>query len=330
MIVVTGGAGFIGSCLVYRLNQRSHEDILIVDSLDSTEKWKNLVALRYHEYLDFKQFILLLEADYFGDTLTALFHLGACSSTTERNAEYLMENNYRYTLRLALWCEKHPGCRFIYASSAATYGDGNRGYSDDHTLLSDLRPLNMYGYSKHLFDLHALARGWLQRFVGLKYFNVFGPNEYHKGQMRSVIVKAYPKADQEGTIDLFQSYNPQYQDGEQKRDFIYVKDAVEYTLFFYDNPSINGIFNVGTGVASSWNAVAAAMSCALKKKITINYIPMPQELISKYQYYTCACMDKLHQAGCTIGCRSLEASIVEYVRCYLSEMRHIGDERTSP
>ncbi len=318
MIIVTGGAGFIGSALVWRLNQRGEEDILIADHLDASEKWKNLVPLRFRDYLDREECIVRMERGDFGSRIRAVFHLGACSSTTEPDAGYLMENNYRYTLRLATWQEQHPNCRFVYASSAATYGDGERGYKDDEEALCSLRPMNMYGYSKHLFDLYALRKGWLNRIVGLKYFNVFGPNESHKQDMRSVIHKAFPGVRDEGVIRLFQSHRQEYADGDQVRDFIYVKDAVEMTLFFLENRRANGIFNIGTGTPRTWNDVAAAMFQAIGRPSHIEYIPMPDTLKGKYQYYTCAEMERLRAAGCRHVPRSLEDAVGEYVRDYLS------------
>jgi ADP-L-glycero-D-manno-heptose 6-epimerase len=318
MIVVTGGAGFIGSALIWALNGRGEEDILVVDQLRETEKWKNLVGLRFSDYLDKSVFIDRLGRGHFGDDLRAILHMGACSATTEKDAGYLMENNTRYTARIAAWREDHPRCRLIYASSAATYGDGAQGYNDDETQLHGLRPLNMYGYSKHLFDLMALRNGWLKNIVGLKYFNVFGPNEYHKSDMRSVINKAYPQVRDEGVMRLFKSHRPDYADGEQLRDFIYVKDAVAMTLHFLDHPEIGGLFNIGTGRAQSWNDVAAALFKAADQPLNIDYIPMPDELRGKYQYYTCADLTKLQAAGWTTPCRSLEDAVDDYVRHYLA------------
>jgi ADP-L-glycero-D-manno-heptose 6-epimerase len=294
------------------------EDILVVDHLDTTEKWKNLVPLRFSDYLDREDFILRLERGDFHSRIKAILHMGACSSTTEPDAGYLMENNYRYTLRLASWHEHHPECRFIYASSAATYGGGERGYSDSEESLRLLRPLNMYGYSKHLFDLKALRRGWLDRIVGLKYFNVFGPNEDHKADMRSLIHKAYPEVRDKGRIRLFESHRPDYGHGEQRRDFIYIKDAVAMTLFFLENRKANGLFNIGTGTARTWNALAHAMFDALKKPGRVEYIPMPEGLRDKYQYYTCADVTKLRRAGCRHNPMPLEQAVKEYVRDYLA------------
>ena len=318
MIIVTGGAGFIGSALVWRLNQRSVKNIIIVDHLGTSEKWKNLTSLSFADYIDKTDFITSLEAGKFGDTIEGIVHLGACSSTTEQDAGYLMENNYRYTLRLAQWQEANPSARFIYASSAATYGNGEHGYSDDESKLHLLRPLNMYGYSKHLFDCVALQKGWLKQIAGLKFFNVFGPNENHKGTMRSVINKAYPQVRDKGPISLFKSYNPNYADGEQLRDFIYIKDAVEMIIYFLENSQINGIYNIGTGKARSWNDVAVSIFKAVNKKPAISYIDMPNELRNKYQYFTQADMTKLNAAGCTVSCRSLEDSILDYVNNYLA------------
>lgn len=324
MIVVTGGAGFIGSALVWELNRRGEDDILVVDHLGETEKWKNLVGLRFNDYLDKSVFIDRLTRDHFGDRLRAILHLGACSATTEKDADYLMENNYRYTARIAAWRETRPRCRMIYASSAATYGDGAQGYADDEADLPNLRPLNMYGYSKHLFDLLALRNGWLKDIVGLKYFNVFGPNEYHKDDMRSVINKAYPQVRDEGRIRLFKSHRPDYADGEQLRDFIYVKDAIAMTLFFLDHPDIGGIYNIGTGRAQSWNDVAAALFKAAGRPLHIDYIPMPEHLRGKYQYYTCADLSKLQAAGWSQSCRSLEEAVDDYVRRYLALDAHLS------
>ena len=318
MIVVTGGAGFIGSALIWALNRRGEEDILVVDQLHQTEKWKNLVGLRFADYLDKTVFIERLNRGDFGDGLRAILHMGACSATTEKDADYLMENNTRYTARIAAWREGHPRCRLIYASSAATYGDGAQGYADDEAHLDELRPLNMYGYSKHLFDLMARRNGWLKNIVGLKYFNVFGPNEYHKGDMRSVINKAFPQVRDEGVMRLFKSHRPDYGDGEQLRDFIYVKDAVAMTLYFLERPEIGGLFNIGTGRAQSWNDVAAALFKAAGRPLNIDYIPMPAELRGKYQYYTCADLTKLQAAGWSTPCRPLAEAVDDYVRHYLA------------
>lgn len=329
MIIVTGGAGFIGSAVIWRLNQKGERDILAVDHLGNDEKWKNLVPLRFTDYMDRDAFIDRLEKGDFGNSIRAMIHLGACSSTTETDAGYLMENNYRYTLRLAQWQEEHPNCRFVYASSAATYGNGAMGYKDDESSLHTLRPLNIYGYTKQLFDLFALQRGWFDRIAGLKYFNVFGPNEGHKGDMRSVINKAYPVIRDHGIIRLFESHHPDYDNGEQVRDFVYVKDAVEMTLFFLENRRANGLFNIGTGRAHSWNDVARAMFKAFDSEPRIEYIPMPDSLRDKYQYHTCADTEKLRAAGCFHQCMTLEDAVSDYIHNYLDTGAHL-DPGDSP
>jgi len=318
VIVVTGGAGFIGSVLVWRLNEIGVNDIIVVDHLGESEKWKNLVSLKFSDYLDKSAFISKLENGEFGHGIDAIFHLGACSSTTESNADYLMENNYRYSLRIGQWWEAHQSTRLMYASSAATYGDGSQGYCDDESKLETLRPLNMYGYSKHLFDCAARKNKWLSQIVGLKFFNVFGPNENHKADMRSVINKAYPGVKNESKMTLFQSHREGYGHGEQRRDFIYVKDAVEMMLYFFHNRNVSGLYNIGTGIARSWNDVASAMFAALGKTKQIDYRPMPESIREKYQYFTQADLTKLRAAGCGHACRSLEVSIAEYMNDYLS------------
>jgi ADP-L-glycero-D-manno-heptose 6-epimerase len=291
---------------------------VVVDHLGSSEKWKNLVPLHYRDYFDKEEFIIKLEQGYFGRSVTALIHMGACSSTTEKDSDYLISNNYRYSVRLGAWCEANPSCRFIYASSAATYGNGDAGYLDDHATLKNLRPMNMYGYSKQMFDIYALNKGWLSSIAGLKFYNVFGPNENHKGTMRSVSNKAYPDVRDTGTMKLFQSHKQGYAHGEQKRDFIYIKDVVNMILFFLDNTGTNGIFNIGTGVARSWNGLAEALFAAAGKKKNITYIPMPEELKEKYQYYTCSDIRKLKNAGWSHTCMSLEEAMNDYVVHYLA------------
>ncbi|WP_297212866.1 MULTISPECIES: ADP-glyceromanno-heptose 6-epimerase [Thermodesulfovibrio] len=317
-LVVTGGAGFIGANVVKRLNELGEEAIIIVDNLGSSEKWKNLVDLRFEDYIHKNKFIDDIKRGLFKNSVKAIIHLGARSSTTEKDVEFLMENNYEYTKTLAIWSIEN-NARFIYASSAATYGDGSLGFSDDHSLILSLRPLNAYGYSKQIFDCWALRNGFLDKVVGLKYFNVYGPREGHKGDMRSMVLKAYEQIKREGKIRLFKSYNPNYRDGEQLRDFIYVKDAVEMTLFFLEHADKNGIFNIGTGIPRSWNDLATAVFSALGMKPNIEYIDMPEILRGKYQYYTKADISKIKSAGYNAETISLEEAVRDYVINYLEK-----------
>ena len=312
MIVVTGGAGFIGSALVWRLNQIGENKIIVVDELGKDEKWKNLVGLSFQDFIHKDEFISLVMEDEVPFKIGTIIHMGANSSTTEKDADYLLFNNYEYTKELAKYSIKKD-IRFIYASSAATYGDGSLGFYDDESRLKELRPLNMYGYSKQLFDLWANRNGLLNRIVGLKYFNVFGPNEYHKGDMRSVVHKAFEQIRDFGRVRLFKSLNPKYKNGEQMRDFIYVNDAVDMTLFFLDNKEFNGIFNVGSGKARTWNDLVAALFKSMGKPVNIDYIDLPEHLTDKYQYFTEARLDKIKKAGYSKTITSLENGVTEYV-----------------
>ena len=315
-IVVTGGAGFIGSNIVAALNERGVDDILVVDELGRDEKWRNLVGLRYADYQEKDEFRAAIQYDRLAD-VDAVFHMGACTSTTETNASYLVDNNHRYTRELCEWCLEHDA-RFIYASSGATYGDGLQGYSDSDEVTPTLRPLNMYGYSKQMFDLWALRQGVLDRIVGLKYFNVFGPREDHKGDMRSVVNKAYHQISETGAVKLFKSYRPEYRDGEQERDFVYVRDAVDVTLFFHDNRDVSGLFNCGTGKVRTWNDLAKAVFSAMGKPPKIEYVDMPDSLRAKYQYHTKADTTKLQEAGYTGRFTSLEEGVSDYVKGWLT------------
>lgn len=317
MIVVTGGAGFIGSAMVWKLNEHGVDDILVVDELGTDDKWKNLVLRRYRDYLHKDVFIEQVRNNTLKD-VTGIIHLGACSATTERDADYLMENNYRYTRDLAEWAAGR-GIRFIYASSAATYGDGESGFSDDDAQVPSLRPLNMYGYSKQLFDLHALRTGLATQTVGIKFFNVFGPNEYHKGKMRAVPVIAFEQIRDTGVLKLFKSYHPDYAHGEQKRDFIYVKDCVNALWWLLNNKSVNGIFNLGTGTARTWNDLGKAVFAAMDRETNIEYIEMPDSLRNQYQYFTEAPMEKLRATGCPLPQFTLETAIADYVQNYLAQ-----------
>ncbi|SDB14706.1 ADP-glyceromanno-heptose 6-epimerase precursor [Desulfonatronum thiosulfatophilum] len=316
MYIVTGGAGFIGSALVWKLNQQGITDILVVDDLGRGGKWKNLVNLRYSEYLHKATFLQLLEQGKLGPEVQAILHMGACSSTTETDAEYLMENNYRYTKILAQFCLRHD-VRFIYASSAATYGDGVLGFDDDPEMMPRLKPLNMYGYSKQLFDLWALRNNLTDRMVGLKFFNVFGPNEYHKNDMMSVVCKAYRQILETGRLRLFKSHRPDYADGAQQRDFIYVKDCLDVVWWLLENREVNGIFNLGRGEAKSWNDLARAVFSAMEQPFNVEYIDMPEAIREKYQYYTEASMNRLYDLGCPVIFGSLETGVADYIHTYL-------------
>jgi len=318
MIVVTGGAGFIGSAFVWKLNQEGIDDIVIVDNLGTSDKWKNLVNLRFVEYLHKDDFFQVLCSERVPFKPSAVIHLGACSSTTERDADYLWRNNYLYSCRVADWAIKSQA-RFIYASSAATYGDGSRGFSDDDALIPALRPINMYGYSKQVFDLWVLKRKAQERITGIKFFNVFGPNEYHKGDMRSVVHKAFGQIQTTGKVKLFKSCRPEYADGGQMRDFVYVKDCVEVLWWLMQHDDINGIFNLGAGQARSWNDLIRAVFAAMQREANIEYIDMPPGLDRQYQYFTEAKMDKLKAAGCPVAFRSLEEAVRDYVVQHLQE-----------
>ena len=328
-ILVTGGAGLIGSALIHALNQRGQEEILVTDVLGKDEKWKNLSPLRFDDYQQADAFLDRLECDPGSlDSIRTIYHLGACSATTETDVAYLMENNYGYTKLLAQWALQR-GIRFVYASSAATYGDGTLGMNDDLGELHTLRPLNAYGYSKHLFDLHAWRNGWLQRddgIVGIKYFNVYGPNEGHKGEMRSLVAKAYEQILETGRVRLFRSHRPDYRDGEQMRDFVYVKDAVAMTIHLAETPSAHGLYNIGTGTPRTWIDLTNALFAALDREPNIEFIDMPGHIRNQYQYHTCADISRLLATGWSAPTTTLEEAVSDYVRNYLVPGKHLGDE----
>lgn len=325
MIIVTGGAGFIGSAIVAALNSRGADDILIVDILGSDEKWKNLRRLRYADYVEADEFFDMLTAGEVDWPVETVFHMGACSDTTETDCSYLVRNNYDFSKLLANWAVE-SNARFIYASSAATYGDGEQGFDDNEDEIDKLVPLNMYGYSKQMFDLWARRAGLLDNVVGIKFFNVFGPNEYHKANMRSFVIKAFEQINEKGSVGLFKSYNDKYGDGGQLRDFIYVKDAVDMTLFFMDKPKLAGIYNVGTGKARNWNDLARATFAAMGREPKIEYVDMPETLKAKYQYFTQADITKIRKAGYKTETTTLEAAITDYVQNYLVKNEHLGAE----
>lgn len=308
--LITGGAGLIGSNLVSELNQRGETDIYIVDHLGNSEKWKNLRNVDFLDYFEKENFYKLLrEKQEIFPKFTHIVHLGACSSTTETNASYLIQNNYEVTKQLCEYALQ-KGIRFVYASSAATYGLGEYGYSEEN--LFNLKPLNAYGYSKHIFDLYAARKGILGKITGLKYFNVFGYGEFHKGEMRSVVLKGYEQIKKQGKLSLFKSYRKDYKNGEQRRDFLYVKDACKITLHLLHGEHF-GLFNVGRGIAETWLDLGKALFKALGKNPNIEFIEMPEHLKLKYQYYTCADTSKLLASGYNLGFTSLQDAVSEYV-----------------
>lgn len=320
MIIVTGGAGFIGSALVHGLNQKGIDDIWLVDDVDHPEKQKNLDNLNYSRWVGKDDFLKEVPGI---KGCSAILHMGACSSTTETNEAYLRENNFEYTQSLAKFCMEKD-VRFIYASSAATYGAGENGYSDDESYLENLVPLNLYGASKQWFDLWAKKVGALTTIVGLKYFNVFGPNEYHKGDMQSMVRKGFMQIRDSRKLNLFKSYKPEYGDGGQERDFLYVRDAVAMTLFFLEHKDIGGIFNVGSGKARNWNDLASSVFLAMNQEVNINYIDMPESIRDQYQYHTCAEMEKIRSAGYVESITSLEEGISDYVKNFLIHDKHLA------
>ncbi|MDP4115920.1 MAG: ADP-glyceromanno-heptose 6-epimerase [Bacteroidota bacterium] len=322
MIIVTGGAGFIGSAIVWRLNEQGFNDIIIVDELGQDEKWKNLAGLNFSDFINKNDFIQKIKENY-NFNAASIIHMGANSATTEKDADFLIKNNFEYTKELALYSVKN-NVRFVYASSAATYGDGTLGFDDDESKIDKLRPMNMYGYSKSLFDLWALKKGLLGKIAGVKYFNVYGPNEYHKQDMRSVVHKAFEQISSTGSVKLFKSQNYLYKDGEQLRDFVYVKDAVDMTLFFLEKPGVSGLFNVGTGKARTWKDLVTAIFNALDIKVNIEFVELPEAIASKYQYFTEANLTKINKAGYGKPILSIEEGITDYVKNYLLKNKYFG------
>jgi len=315
LIVITGGAGFIGSCLIRHLNDLGLTNILVVDELGSSEKWKNLVGKNFYHVIDKQHLFSWLNGRE--SSVEAIIHLGACTDTMQTDANYLLENNYQFSVNLAEYALTHEK-RFIYASSAATYGGESKDFIDDQNEILKLQPLNMYGYSKQLFDQWAVNQGIFDKIVGLKFFNVFGPNENHKGRMASAIVKMVSQIQKHEKVKLFKSNDAiRFYDGEQKRDFIYVKDVVRMMHAFLENET-GGIFNIGSGVASTWNELAQAVYLAFGKDVEIEYIDMPLELVNKYQNYSRADMRKTGRVlGEKATCMNLNDSVVDYVKNYL-------------
>ncbi len=316
MILVTGGAGFIGSALIKALNDEGRQDIVVVDRFKSSEKWRNLRNVKFEEYIQADELFRPEFEDIF-ETIEVVFHMGACSSTTERNVDYLMENNVDFSKNLFEICTELD-IPFIYASSAATYGNGELGYEDNQKTLPQLRPLNAYGYSKQLFDEWVLRRRRTPpKWYGLKFFNVFGPNEYHKGEMRSLVHKAFGQINDGGVVRLFKSHRDDYEDGKQLRDFIYVKDVVAAMVHLLKAKGKSGIYNMGTGQARSFYDLVEATFKAMGRETNIEYIDMPESIRDQYQYYTQADMSKMTKAFPQIKMRSLEEAVTDYVQNHL-------------
>ena len=314
-IIVTGGAGFIGSCVVAKLNEIGRDDIYIVDNVNTSEKWMNLRNKKYIRYYHKDEFLDELNIL---KGVEAIIHLGACSATTEQDFDYLYKNNYLYTIALYNYCVEKQ-ISFLYASSAATYGDGELGF-DDKSDFRLLMPLNRYGYSKQIFDEWEYKQeNKPKQVVGMKFFNVYGPNEYAKGSMASMIFHGYRQVKEKGSINLFKSYKEGYEDGKQLRDFVYVKDICDAIVFFLENSQVSGLFNLGTGHADSFYNLAESVFIALGLEPNINFIEMPEVLRGKYQYFTEAKMDKLREAGYNKPFADLRSGAIDYVQNYLDK-----------
>ena len=319
MIIVTGAAGFIGSAFVWQLNEMGIEDIIVSDKLRTEEKWLNLAKRKYYDWVDKDKLFDYLETT--AEKITAIIHMGACSATTEKDMDFLMENNYEYTKKLWDYSVKNDAV-FIYASSAATYGDGELGYDDEIGLKGHnaLRPLNKYGYSKKIFDVWALKQEKTpKKWFGLKYFNVYGPQEYHKGRMASMVFHAFNQYNAEKEVKLFKSHKDGYKDGYQLRDFVYIKDVTNVMYFLMKEASApNGVYNLGTGGARAFYELAkSTVEAAGGDASKIKFVEMPEDLRGKYQYFTEAKMDKLKKAGYSRDFTSLEDGVKDYVQNYL-------------
>lgn len=318
MIILTGGAGFIGSVTLRKLNEAGHKDVLVADTFEHFDNIRNLNGKSLSHFSEKDYFPDFLRTHLRGSDVDAIIHMGAITSTTETSKALLNRYNFEYSKQLAEWCFEH-GTRFIYASSAATYGDGTLGFSDANDMTARLKPLNLYGESKREFDAWLIENKFDDRACGFKFFNVFGPNEYHKGAMASLVFKAYHQILDTGAIRLFKSADPRYMDGAFKRDFIYVMDAVDVLLWALEHPQVNGIFNLGTGKARSWNDLASSMFKAMQVPQNIIYIDMPENIRPAYQYFTEAEMSKLRNAGYTKAFEALEDSVRDYARNYLMQ-----------
>jgi len=320
MLLVTGGAGFIGSNVVAALNEAGRTDVVVNDVLGTDQKWRNLANRRLADVVGTGDLFRWLEAR----KLDAVIHMGAISDTTARDADLVIENNFRTSLKLLDWCTA-ARVPFIYASSAATYGNGEHGFDDDWTpqALQELKPMNLYGWSKHLFDLAVVDRFMKKeklppQWAGLKFFNVFGPNEYHKGEMMSLVAKRFDDAKAGRTVRLFKSHRPGIEDGDQRRDFIYVDDAVAVVRWLMESPQVSGIFNVGTGQARSFRDLIASLFRSLGLEPKIEYIDMPESIRGQYQYFTEAKIDNLRRAGYNAGFASIEEGVKRYVTQFLN------------
>ncbi|UVO31864.1 ADP-glyceromanno-heptose 6-epimerase [Bradyrhizobium arachidis] len=321
MLLVTGGAGFIGSNVVAALNEAGRADVVVCDVLGHDGKWRNLAKRQLADIVPPAELLAWLD----GRELDAVIHLGAISETTATDGDLVIETNFRLSMRLLDWCTENA-VPFIYASSAATYGDGEAGFGDDATLpaLKKLRPMNLYGWSKHLFDLSVaerVARGEKlpPQWAGLKFFNVFGPNEYHKGTMMSVLARRFDDIRAGRVVQLFKSHRDGIADGDQRRDFIYVDDVVRVIQWLLATPSVSGLFNVGTGKARSFKDLILSAYTALGSKPNIEYVDMPEQIRGSYQYFTQSEVDRLHRAGYNGGFTALEDAVAAYVRGYLDQ-----------
>jgi ADP-L-glycero-D-manno-heptose 6-epimerase len=319
MLLVTGGAGFIGSNIVAALNDAGRTDVAVCDLLGDSGKWRNLAKRQLADIVPPAELLAWLD----GRKVDAVIHMGAISETTATDGDLVIETNFRFSMRLLDWCTAHS-VPFIYASSAATYGDGGQGFADDPSLaaLKTLRPMNLYGWSKHLFDMAVIERASRgdklpPQWAGLKFFNVFGPNEYHKGTMMSVLARRFDDIKAGRTIELFKSHRDGIADGDQRRDFIYVDDVVRVVMWLLATPSVSGLFNVGTGKARSFKDLMLSAYAALGLKPDIRYIDMPVSIRDSYQYFTESEVDRLQGAGYNGGFTALEEAVGLYVKGYL-------------
>lgn len=327
MIIVTGAAGMIGSAMVWKLNEMGRNDIIVVDKLRTEEKWLNLRKRDYADWVDRDDLFDWLSNSANAEKITGVVHMGACSATTERDGDFLMSNNYGYSKKLWEFCAARQ-IPYVYASSAATYGGGELGYNDDVSVeeLKKLQPLNKYGYSKKIFDDWAFKQSIApKQWCGLKFFNVYGPQEYHKGRMASMVFHTFNQYRDNGGVKLFKSHKEGFKDGEQLRDFVYLKDVVDVMYYLLTEKVESGVYNIGTGEARSFLDLsmatmrAAANNPELKQEEVIEFIPMPEDLRGRYQYFTQASMEKLKRAGYTKRFTSLEDGVKDYVENYLSK-----------